>query len=122
MNSFGAQDWLSVRNSSNPKVTFFEKQTGFTEELFFDRNGAGPKGFFGSLSQYMLASGATFAFVRTDCLRTLTLSPSFFMSIGTVIRTDDGLEYTPRRALLQGPNLPPVTYELLRRQRERQAS
>jgi hypothetical protein len=42
------------------------------------------------------------------------------MSIGTVIRTDDGLDYAPRRALLQGPNLPPVTYELLRRQKAAQ--
>ncbi|KAK4056334.1 subunit of TIM23 translocase complex [Microbotryomycetes sp. JL221] len=36
------------------------------------RNGAGPRGFLPSLSGYMLSSGATFA---------------FFMSIGTVIRT-----------------------------------
>jgi hypothetical protein len=52
--------------------------------------------------------------------RPLTPSGSFFMSIGTVIRTDDGLDYAPRRALLQGPNLPPVTYELLRRQKAAQ--
>ncbi|KAL8279245.1 hypothetical protein RQP46_008282 [Phenoliferia psychrophenolica] len=37
------------------------------------RNGAGPRGFLPSLSGYMLTSAATFA---------------FFMSIGTVIRTD----------------------------------
>lgn len=37
------------------------------------RNGAGPRGFLPSLSGYMLSSAATFA---------------FFMSIGTVIRTD----------------------------------
>ncbi|GAA5908887.1 Mgr2p [Sporobolomyces salmoneus] len=35
--------------------------------------GAGPKGFLPSISTYMLSSGATFA---------------FFMSIGSVIRTD----------------------------------
>jgi len=38
------------------------------------RSGAGPRGFLPSLSGYMLTSGATFA---------------FFMSIGTVIRTQD---------------------------------
>ncbi|SCV72748.1 BQ2448_4285 [Microbotryum intermedium] len=37
------------------------------------RNGAGPRGFLPSLSTYMLSSAATFG---------------FFMSIGTVIRTD----------------------------------
>jgi len=40
------------------------------------RNGAGPRGFVATLSQYMLASGASFA---------------FFLSIGSVIRTDNAL-------------------------------
>ncbi|KAM0792884.1 hypothetical protein ACM66B_002646 [Microbotryomycetes sp. NB124-2] len=40
------------------------------------RNGAGPRGFLPSLSGYMLSSGATFA---------------FFMSIGTVIRTQSDM-------------------------------
>lgn len=38
------------------------------------RYGAGPKGFLGTLSQYMLSSAATFG---------------FFMSIGSVIRTQE---------------------------------
>lgn len=39
-------------------------------------NGAGPRGFLPSLSGYMLSSAATFG---------------FFMSIGTVIRTQDDM-------------------------------
>ncbi|EPQ30509.1 uncharacterized protein PFL1_02035 [Pseudozyma flocculosa PF-1] len=39
------------------------------------RAGPGPKGTLATLSQYMLSSGATFG---------------FFMSIGTVLRTEDG--------------------------------
>jgi hypothetical protein len=37
------------------------------------RGGAGPRGFLGTLSQYMLSSAATF---------------SFFLAIGSVIRSD----------------------------------
>ncbi|KAF5312539.1 hypothetical protein D9619_003083 [Psilocybe cf. subviscida] len=40
------------------------------------RGGAGPRGFLGTLSQYMLSSAATF---------------SFFLSIGSVIRSDSAL-------------------------------
>lgn len=39
------------------------------------RAGAGPRGFLATLSQYMLTSAATF---------------SFFLAIGSVIRTEDG--------------------------------
>ncbi|KAM0751812.1 hypothetical protein T439DRAFT_313178 [Meredithblackwellia eburnea MCA 4105] len=63
------------------------------------RNGAGPRGFLPSLSGYMLSSAATFG---------------FFMSIGTVIRTD-GLTMREwaeqeiragRAGLLTGPAAP----------------
>ncbi|KAL0950613.1 hypothetical protein HGRIS_007404 [Hohenbuehelia grisea] len=40
------------------------------------RGGAGPRGFLATLSQYMLSSAATF---------------SFFLAIGSVIRTDSML-------------------------------
>ncbi|EAU92967.2 hypothetical protein CC1G_03754 [Coprinopsis cinerea okayama7 len=41
--------------------------------LTVPRHGAGPRGFMATLSQYMLSSAATF---------------SFFLAIGSVIRTD----------------------------------
>ncbi|TDL28879.1 hypothetical protein BD410DRAFT_781436 [Rickenella mellea] len=49
------------------------------------RNGAGPRGFAATLSQYMLSSGATFA---------------FFLAIGSVIRTDTAV---PPHLTIQHP-------------------
>jgi len=53
------------------------------------RGGAGPRGFLATLSQYMLSSAATF---------------SFFLAIGSVIRTDGQLT-APQHALLASPHI-----------------
>jgi len=55
------------------------------------RTGAGPRGFLATLSQYMLGSAATF---------------SFFLAIGSVIRSDSLLPPHIEAARLQ--MLPPV--------------
>ncbi|KAF8592030.1 hypothetical protein K439DRAFT_1643983 [Ramaria rubella] len=49
------------------------------------RAGAGPRGFLATLSQYMLSSAATF---------------SFFLAIGSVIRTEGSSTYAARLQLL----------------------
>ncbi|KAJ5239625.1 Protein mgr2 [Penicillium chermesinum] len=46
--------------------------------------GAGPNGVFRTLGKYMVGSGATFGAKQL----TLSLFPSLFMSIGSVIRTE----------------------------------
>ncbi|GAA96749.1 uncharacterized protein L969DRAFT_54614 [Mixia osmundae IAM 14324] len=73
------------------------------------RNGAGPRGFMHSLSQYMLTSGATFC---------------FFMSIGTVIRTDQSRALTAfeeaayKRSAIMGPPVSATATGLRRQMRE----
>ncbi|KAH8929163.1 hypothetical protein BT69DRAFT_1256665 [Atractiella rhizophila] len=58
------------------------------------RGGAGPRGFMGTVSQYMLSSAATFA---------------TFMSIGSVIRTDDPMLLELDRRNLGRLQLVPAT-------------
>ncbi|TFK30691.1 hypothetical protein FA15DRAFT_699127 [Coprinopsis marcescibilis] len=50
------------------------------------RHGAGPRGFMATLSQYMLSSAATF---------------SFFLAIGSVIRSDSQTMIPPHLQALQ---------------------
>lgn len=58
------------------------------------RYGAGQHGIMRTLGQYMLGSGATFGYVEFEIFvkavpnSELTILRSFFMSIGSVIRTD----------------------------------
>ncbi|KAF8490712.1 reactive mitochondrial oxygen species modulator 1-domain-containing protein [Gautieria morchelliformis] len=54
------------------------------------RTGAGPRGFLATLSQYMLSSAATF---------------SFFLAIGSVIRTEEQLGISAARRQLLPPHL-----------------
>nr|XP_036578873.1 uncharacterized protein CTRU02_11127 [Colletotrichum truncatum]KAF6786256.1 hypothetical protein CTRU02_11127 [Colletotrichum truncatum] len=53
------------------------------------RYGAGPNGIMRTLGQYMLGSGATFGYVNPSAPpRTKLIVFRFFMSIGSVIRSD----------------------------------
>lgn len=52
------------------------------------KHGPGPNGFIRSLGQYMLGSAATFGSVYTVTYGYVSDNCSFFMSIGTAIRTE----------------------------------
>lgn len=60
---------------------------GFTNIVRF---GPGPNGMLRTLGQYMMGSAATFGYVQPilSGKQPLTASHSFFMAIGTTIRTD----------------------------------
>lgn len=60
---------------------------GFTNIVRF---GPGPNGMLRTLGQYMMGSAATFGYVQPilSGKQLLTASHSFFMAIGTTIRTD----------------------------------
>jgi len=70
------------------------------------RGGAGPRGFLPTLSQYMLSSAATF---------------SFFLAIGSVIRTDAPMLVPPhlQAAMSMSPAVIRSKYEGARMMRER---
>ncbi|KZV92121.1 hypothetical protein EXIGLDRAFT_769308 [Exidia glandulosa HHB12029] len=57
------------------------------------RGGAGPRGFLATLSQYMLTSAASF---------------SFFLAIGSVIRTEDGYRLPAHLEAAHRQLLPPL--------------
>ena len=63
--------------------------------------GAGPRGFLHSLSGYVIGSAATFSCVFARLPSPLTLR-RFFLSIGSVIRTDE-LEQDRRRLAFDRP-------------------
>jgi hypothetical protein len=59
---------------------------GFTNIVRF---GPGPNGMLRTLGQYMMGSAATFGYVEAlGVVSMLTECYSFFMAIGTTIRTD----------------------------------
>ncbi|KAF3807360.1 Protein MGR2 [Colletotrichum gloeosporioides] len=70
------------------------------------RYGAGPNGIMRTLGQYMAGSGATFGYAQPyRPLRQELTGPSFFMSIGSVIRSDSAIAEAAYRNMQRRPVL-----------------
>jgi hypothetical protein len=104
----------SVRTTRSLYTTSTLTAPGFTNIVRF---GPGPNGMLRTLGQYMAGSAATFGYALCLLLhiQPLTTGNSFFMAIGTTIRTDSSpIAAEAFSRINRRPTILPRQYQTLR--------